>query len=97
MKLWLDDERPMPDHYDVHVKTAEEAIEALKTKLVTHISFDHDLGQEKTGYDVAKYIEKRAWQGILPRVKWEVHTQNPVGRDNITNAMRNADRYWRTK
>ncbi len=95
MKIWLDDERAMPPFYDVQVKTAEEAIEALKTKLVTHISLDHDLGEERTGYDVAKFIENRAFRDLLPPIEWAVHSQNPVGKKNITVAMSNADRYWR--
>jgi hypothetical protein len=42
--LWLDDVRPMPEAFDVHVKTAEEAIALLRRGIVVKISFDHDLG-----------------------------------------------------
>ena len=38
INVWLDDERPMPAGYDVHVKTAEEAIDLLKTGNVHKIS-----------------------------------------------------------
>ena len=95
MKLWLDDERAMPPQFDTQVKTAEEAITLLKTQQVTHISFDHDLGEGQTGYDVAKWIEKRAWYGTMPPMEWQIHSANPVGRQNITIAMKNADRYWK--
>lgn len=46
MKIWLDDIREMPEEYDVWAKTADQAILALQTGNVTHMSFDHDLGME---------------------------------------------------
>lgn len=95
MNVWLDDERPMPSDYDVHVKTAEEAIKLLETGNVSKISLDHDLGQVKTGYDVAKWIEENAIKGTLKQLRLRVHTQNPVGRKNICAALQNATRYWR--
>jgi len=94
MNVWLDDERPMPSDYDVHVKTAEEAINLLAAGNVDIISLDHDLGQQKTGYDVAKWIEEAAATGKLSRITVHVHTQNPVGRKNICAALQNAERYW---
>jgi hypothetical protein len=94
MKVWLDDERPMPKDYDIHVKTAEDAIQLLSEGNVTLISLDHDLGQIKTGYDVAKWIEQSAAIGSLKRIKLRVHTQNPVGRQNICMALQNAHKYW---
>lgn len=97
MNVWLDDERPMPSDYHIHVRTAEDAIALLETGKVTKISLDHDLGQVKTGYDVAKWIEENAANGSLKKLRIRVHTQNPVGRKNICAACQNADRYWREK
>jgi hypothetical protein len=94
MKIWLDDCRPMPDYFDTYVKTAEEAIELLKTNKVTEISLDHDLGTEQSGYTVAKFIEESAFAGSLSPIKVYIHTQNPVGRRNIVTAIQNAERYW---
>ena len=96
MKIWLDDIRPMPDGFDVHVRTADEAIELLGGINVSFISLDHDLGDETagTGYDVAQFIEKGAYLGIVPPMGWQVHSANPVGRNNIISAMRNAEKYW---
>ncbi len=95
LNVWLDDERPMPAGYDTHVKTAEDAIAMLETGNVFRISLDHDLGQEKTGYTVAKWIEENALNGKLKEVLLRVHTQNPVGRQNMVAALQNAQRYWR--
>lgn len=97
MKLWLDDERPMPEGFDFHAKTAKEAIRCLETGNVTEISLDHDLGLEEpnsTGYFVAQYIEVAAHNGWIGRLKWDVHSANPAGRKNIEAAMRSAERFW---
>ena len=58
------------------------------------ISFDHDLGSGKTGYDVACYIELQAERGVLPHMTWVVHSANPVGAEKIRRAMESAERYW---
>lgn len=99
MKVWLDDLRPMPEGYDIHVATADAAIAALKTKTVTQISLDHDLGDETeincgTGYDVAKYIEEAAFFKEIPRLEVAIHSANPVGRDKMKRAITRADEYW---
>lgn len=97
MKLWVDDERPMPDGYDIHVKTYEEAIKVLSEGKVTHISLDHDLGYlgyEKNGHDIAKWIEEKAFKKEIPEMTFSIHSQNPVGRRRILQAMVNAENYW---
>jgi hypothetical protein len=109
MKIWLDDMRPMPEDFDVHAKTAEEAIHLLDTEWVELISLDHDLGpalqrpdpsegpsdvHELTGYSVAKHIEAMAHMGALGRLEWRVHSANAVGRENIIMAMKSAERGW---
>ena len=97
MKLWLDDIRPMPVSFTVHAKTAADAIQILRTGLVTEISFDHDLGPETAGngYQVACFIEAAAYllKSEFKMPIWQVHSANPVGRQNIVNAMNNAERY----
>lgn len=95
MKMWLDDTRPMPDGYDFWAKTGEEAIHALKVFCVDKISFDHDLGDGKTGYDVACYIELLAAIGNFYPMPWEIHSANPVGRRRINQAMKNAEKFWK--
>jgi hypothetical protein len=72
----------MPPAFDVHVHTAQEAIELLEKTTVKRISLDHDLGDEQngTGYQVAKWIESRAFawsQGDpdgLPPLEWSIHS-----------------------
>ena len=98
--VWLDDVRPMPEGYDIHVRTYEAAIEILKTKLVTRMSFDCDLGldedgqERKSGYRVANWVEEAARFGRIPRFEWAVHSQNPVDKFGTIMALMNANRFW---
>jgi hypothetical protein len=105
MKLWLDDERNPKDKEiqslfgsngdETWVKTASQAINRLKSKAVTFISLDHDLGPNAgTGLDVAKWIEEQAYYGNIPKLTWFVHSMNPVGNQNIVNCLSKADEYW---
>jgi len=95
MRVWLDDVRAMPKDYDRWVKTAIDAIELIKQGIVTHISFDHDLGGgSDTGYSVALYIELAARYNNLKPMSWEVHSSNPEGAKRIQYAMCNAERAW---
>lgn len=90
MRVYLDDERPMPEYFDTLVRTAEEAIALLKTGKVHTISLDHDLGTELTGYDVAKYIEKAVITGEIEMMHVLLHTHNPVGKENMRKAIYSA-------
>lgn len=94
MRLYLDDLRDMPPSFDHCARTASEALALLRTGRVSFLSFDHDLGTEETGYTVASWIERAAFDGTLARLGWAVHSANPVGRANIEIAMRNAERFW---
>ena len=97
MRIWLDDVRPMPEGYDFWAKTAQEAWQTLVNTMDKDlfVSFDHDLGQYYTGYDLAKMIEHDCFHGLFPyHIGWAIHSANPVGRKNIEQAMGNADKYW---
>lgn len=92
MNLWLDDVRPMPDGFDLHAKSSLDAISMLYTHKIEHVSFDHDLGGDDTGYAVALFIEIESALGRRLYKTWAVHSANPVGRGNIKAAMRSADK-----
>lgn len=93
MKLWIDDIRTPPIEWH-WAKNYKEAIDYLKAILIEEISFDHDLGEEKTGYDIAKWIEEQAAYSKLKRMKWKIHSANTVGRARIEMAMESAERFW---
>lgn len=95
--IWLDDTRPMPSGFDLHFEDGETMInwlDNLKTITITKISFDHDLGDVRTGYDVAKRIECMAYDNKIKRFGWKIHSANPTGVKNIRAAMLKAEKYW---
>lgn len=94
MKLFIDDVRKCPDGW-ILCTTAEQAIDLIWTDgdYIDEVSFDHDLGEGKSGYDVACFIESLIFHGRLIKIpRWKIHSANPVGRSNIEKVMRSAER-----
>jgi hypothetical protein len=94
MRLYIDDIRPVPAGFDIVARDFQSAIDALKTGNITHVSFDHDLGTEESGYNIACWVEGGAAAGTLPRMTWAVHSANPPGAERIRMAMTSAERFW---
>jgi len=46
----------------------------------------------KTGYDCAKWLCEYCWTNGLPIPTWNVHSANPVGRDNIIQLIENFEK-----
>jgi hypothetical protein len=91
LRIFLDDLRPAPEGW-VLVKTAEECLDLLaKNKgLVSSLSLDHDLGDqsedEKHGYwFVKQMVERGLYADVI-----NLHTSNPVGRENMLMYLLNA-------
>lgn len=91
--LWLDDERNAPEGW-VRVKTAFEAIVALRRWEWEVISLDHDLGENSdTGYSVLLYIEAEVYRNPnfkCPEIR--IHSANPVGRKRMLQAIESINR-----
>ena len=94
--IYIDDMRQplIPDA--LWVKSYDEAIAALKViystltianppySLTLVVDFDHDLGEKKTGYDVAKWLaEEYPWTA-----NFRIHSMNPVGANNIRQLLK---------
>jgi len=99
MRIWLDDKRPTRAGFDVHVKTAMEAIRVIyKNRLIIkEIAFDQHLGEASEvgdGYAVATFVERLAFRKMIKRIKWGVHSDNGPGRLKIIWAMESAERFW---
>ena len=79
MKVFLDDERATPEGW-VRTHTPAEAIALLETEAVTHLSLDHDLGDDDgigTGYDVVLWMEEQVFLNhYLPPQNIAVHSAN---------------------
>lgn len=92
MKLFVDDVREPPASEWIVARTYQEAIDFLQTGFVKILSLDHDLGTRETGYDIAKWIETRvATEDFVPP-EIQIHSANPVGRQNIELAVANIKR-----
>lgn len=103
--LWIDDYR---DPYEndwlsfspigkdckvIWCKTYQEAIDWLNNNWPDGICFDHDLGEEKTGYDIAKYVVYRILDENLKMPKIACQSSNPVGRKNIEKIFANLEKF----
>ena len=67
MNLYLDDLRPTPVDFD-RVYDYEGFTEYILQKgLPDFISFDHDLGEGKSGYDCAKFLIDYCLEKIVCR------------------------------
>ena len=85
--LYVDDIR-FPEYFhqvgaEITVaRTYDEAIQYIDDSYDI-ISLDHDLGEDKTGYDIAKYIvENQIKVGAVA-----IHSANLVGRFNINQLL----------
>lgn len=94
--LYVDDLRPCPwtnlhkidnpflYNNDIIVcRNYKETIEILDCMEFDVIDLDHDLGEEKTGYDICKYIVENK----IECPKFYLHTANPVGRLNMKQLL----------
>ena len=96
MKIWIDDVRTPPGSDWRWAKTYWEAV-ALLDQVSYHgwaieaISFDHDLGEGLTGYDIALYLAEKVWFERITKPKIAtVHSANPPGHERIQGVI---DRY----
>jgi hypothetical protein len=65
LKVFLDDERDAPEGW-VFVNTPDSVIALLEAGMVSHLSLDHDLGDDEgigTGYDVVLWLEEQVFNG----------------------------------
>lgn len=86
--LYVDDLRNPPNilnqNYNIVIcRNYKETIYELNKGKFRVIDLDHDLGEEKTGYDICKYIIENK----IPLNKVFIHTSNPVGRNNMVQLL----------
>lgn len=85
MWLLIDDER-CHIHTDMIARTAQAGRKALLCGGWECVCFDHDLGEEESGYDVLVWGLEN---GLIPS-KVQLVTSNPVGRKRMREALENA-------
>ncbi len=70
----------------------DEAVRTMSAQgLPSFVSFDHDLGDGKDGISVAHWMIESDMDGnrIPEGFAFEVHSGNPVGRENIRRLLEN--------
>lgn len=65
--------------YDAFVENVEHMVKDYDV----YVSFDHDLGEDKSGYDCAKWIV----ENHIPIKGFSIHSMNPVGVANIRQLL----------
>ncbi len=103
--LWVDDRRspyeadlssisPIAPPFEVYwAQCYEAAIVYLEIQWPDAVCLDHDLGGEKTGYDIAKHIVDRCMDEELPLPAYASQSDNPPGRENILRLLDNYQRF----
>ena len=91
MRIYLDDIRTPKDSSWTVVRSYHDIIHLIQTSFdqIEVISFDHDLGEEKTGYDAAKFLIEFCMNNQKMPPLTFVHSANPVGRENIIGTINN--------
>jgi hypothetical protein len=79
VKLFIDDVRECPAGWTL-ARTHDAALEALASRTVSHVSFDHDLGEERDGHDIATWLEETIYYDeSFPVPVMSVHSDNGPG------------------
>ena len=102
MKLFLDDERPVPEGW-AGARWPSDVVHLLQSGTVTHVSLDHDLGDaeaaaregrvERTGYDVLVWLEEQVFADAgFPVPELSIHSANAAGRERMTRAIESIER-----
>ncbi|MCT4085390.1 hypothetical protein HZP81_16705 [Elizabethkingia anophelis] len=92
MNLYLDDLRSTPENFE-RVYDYDEFVNFInKNGVPEFISFDHDLGEGKTGFDCAKFLVEFCLDNGVSDINFQVHSQNPVGKENIEKLLDNFNR-----
>lgn len=91
--IYVDDIRKCPNYIEESFvtftcRTYAAAIEVINyctsfKDVEVYLDLDHDLGEEKSGYDICKYIVENK----IPITGYAIHSMNPVGRWNMNQLM----------
>lgn len=100
IKIWLD-VNPAPSKEYIHLNYASTAIVQLITGNVELIDFGYKLCKDilrvNSADFVAYWILEEAKSGRLARLKWKIHTDDPIARNKIQEIMEEADKVWNLK
>lgn len=97
-KLFIDDERYPTTPDWLIARTSYNAIYFVTNfGMPYEIAFDHDLGGQDTVMVFLNWLEDALLDGIVDfpeGFKYSIHSQNPIGADNITGRMNKLIYYF---
>jgi len=82
--LLIDDIRDL--NCDFIARTFDAGLEALAKGGWTHLCLDHDLGEENPAHNGYEILKQGLERGLIPR-NVQLVTSNPVGKQNMANAL----------
>lgn len=99
VKIYLDDERTPQTNNDWTIVKNYTELKSLLYKdiVVEEISFDHDLGEELNGLDCLKLLIDIDMERVIfsNNFKYNFHTANPCGRENMNSLIKSYLKYKR--
>jgi hypothetical protein len=93
MKVYMDDARDTPQEWH-RTYTVEETIECLRTRTVTHLSLDNDLGENQNeGYKVIDWLEETIYNDMtFPLPEVTIHSSNASRVEYMNRALMSIKR-----
>ena len=96
--VYLDDLRDAPSPEYKVIRSYDEFVDyfmSVGNMTRMHIvSFDHDLGPGKNGYDCAKWLVNWCMEHGYGVPTYTIHSANPVGAENIKSVF---ETYYKVK
>ena len=93
--LFLDDCRSLIDNEIIVVRSYEEFVNKIETcGLPESISFDHDLGLDKSGADCAHWLVNYCIKNKKSLPLWSIHSGNMIGAANIRSIFLTFEKYF---
>jgi hypothetical protein len=93
INLYVDDLRDCPEGFVV-ARTYEEAINLVENNEIEILTLDHDLGEDANGKELPNGYDFVKWfcENGKRANKIYLHTDNPVGRNNMYETLLAAQR-----
>jgi len=93
MKVYMDDLRETPREW-TRTYTVEETIDLLKTRQVTFLSLDNDLGEgQQEGYKVLDWLEEVIYNDhTFPLPMVTIHSANATRVEYMNRALQSIER-----
>ena len=92
---YLDDEELYPNKEITQVYNYDQFVDWIeKNGIPDWIFFDHDLGEEKTGMDCAKWLVEKLRKEKKKTPNYFIQSANPCGSANINSLLKCYNKFY---